>query len=41
MIPNFIEIINWERGIRRGVKTVIYMDRPDFETTPSSEEEGR
>ncbi|MFR0565396.1 hypothetical protein [Bifidobacterium porcinum] len=41
MIPNFIEIINWERGVRRGVKTVIYMDRPDFETTPSSEKEGR
>lgn len=41
MIPNFIEIINWERGVHKGVKTVIYMDRPDFETTPSSEEEGR
>lgn len=41
MIPNFIEIINWERGVHKGVKTVIYMDRPDFEITPSFEEEGR
>ena len=41
MIPNFIEIINWERGVHKGIKTVIYMDRPDFEATPPSEEEGR